>query len=382
MGTFKLPSQKQSELLSMTEFQFARMTPQRRGDMVVGVKYLEKASATQSLVSGVMAVKENLKTYWNILDQGGISPDVMTVNTQRLLPLARNIWGVGLNGEGRVLGLALDGVFWLGFFARGEMLFSREDRQINDRDSALGAFIEYCHEEFPGTPVKEGILLGSQVDVGTTRTVAGVPFGVQELSTVARTVADQAAFEVSPVAYLDLLLARDNKGTWFDFLSEEMKAKRDRAQTLVLVRHGVIIGLMFLTGLFLLVGSQVYKEKAEIQSLARMVDWDAGKVKTLEEKSLKLSAVERHFSDNASASVVFAEVSRLLSKEARLNQIDLKDGLVNLQGEAASLDAVRAFQTALTGTALFRDVHLEGIDKRPTDSAQIVMFRMTMKVGK
>jgi Tfp pilus assembly protein PilN len=382
MGTFRLPSQDHAELLNMAEFQFMRSTPHQRSDMVVDVKFLEMASPTQSLVAGAMAMKDLLKPYADILKEAGLTPEVMTVNTQRLLPLARVVWGDALNGDGRVLGLCIDNGLWLGFFARGDMLFSREERQNNDMDSALGGFIEYCHKEFPGTPVREGMLLGDRKDTGMARMAAGVRISVQELSSMVRTPGEQAAFELSAIAYLDLLLAQDDRAVPFDFSPGEIKAERNRVKTNRLTRHVIVLAVMVLSGFLLLGLGRLQKEMSGINALRRAIERESANVKALEAKAGITANVRKHVSEKIAVSSLLADISRLLPKGARLNQAEFREGVLNLQGEAEDLAALQDFQKSLAGTSWFHDVRLEGIDKRPTETAQKVMFRMTMRVQK
>jgi hypothetical protein len=73
-------------------------------------------------------------------------------------------------------------------------------------------------------------------------------------------------------------------------------------------------------------------------------------------------------------------LSKSIPPGVRLNEADLKEGILNIQGEADGLEAAQGFLTALASAEGIRDVRLEGIDKRPTEAAQVVSFRMKMKV--
>ena len=103
-------------------------------------------------------------------------------------------------------------------------------------------------------------------------------------------------------------------------------------------------------------------------------------VKDLESKSRLISAFEKYAAEHVPFSVVMDNITKIIPKEVRLNQISLKEGVLNLQGDADNLDAAHAFQTGLSQAGCFQKVKLEGIDKRPTETAEVVSFRMTMEV--
>lgn len=380
MATFRLPSRDHAELLSMAEFQFTRLTPHSKKDMIVDVKLLEEDSRSHSLIVGAMMHKERLTPFFEILKRADLNPDVVTINTQRLFPLAKVIWSNGLNGDGKILGLCLNDTLSLGFFARGDLLFSREESQISD--SALGAFIEYCHKEFPSLAIKEGMFLGSAEETGIARTVAGVPMNVRELSSFVRTSQEQFAFELSSFAFLDLLLVRDGESTGYDFLPESLKVKRNHMKERRFWIHGAVIAGMVLTGFLFLGLAQRHKQATEVAALQVAIEREALSVKSLEEKLKVVMSAEQRVSGRTLVFSVFAEVSRLLPKGAQLIQMNILDGVLNLQGKADDIELVRLFQNSLSSSQIFKDVRLDSIDKQSADVAQTVMFRVTMKVPK
>lgn len=381
MRMFHLPSQDPAELLGIVQLQFARTTPNKSSDIVVDVKVLEQESKNQSLVAGAMMVKDQLTPFVDILNRAGLHPDVMTVNTQRLVPLARVVWLEPLNGEGKVLGVYLEGALVLGFFVKGEMVFSREEKVSVDWEVALRTFLDYGHQEFPGTSVKEIRLLGDREETGMARTFAGVTVNVQELSLMVRTAQERTAFELSPVAYLDLLLAMDEKSKVFDLSIDTIRIRREQKRKRVLWTHiGVIAGL-FLAGLILLGWSKAYQEIRVSNALHEAVEKSSARVKDLEQKSRTLSSLEAHLSTPATTALL-AELSKALPLDVRLTQVEMNNGKLSIKGEADTLESVRTFQTTLGSLMDFHDVRLEGIDKRPTEAAQMVMFRMNMKVEK
>ena len=119
-----------------------------------------------------------------------------------------------------------------------------------------------------------------------------------------------------------------------------------------------------------------------VVALQGAIDRESARVKELEEKSRVVSAVESHFSSGVPISSVMASLSKILPAGARLTEVELRDGTLNIHGEADDLDTARSFQSAIESAGVFKNVRLEGIDKRPTESSQIVMFRMNMKVAK
>jgi Tfp pilus assembly protein PilN len=112
-----------------------------------------------------------------------------------------------------------------------------------------------------------------------------------------------------------------------------------------------------------------------------VIERESASVKALEEKARITASVEKNIGQRVAVSSLFSDISRLLPKGARLNQANFREGNLELQGEADDLGVLQDFQKSLAGTPRFREVRLEGIDKRPTEAAQTVMFRMTMKVA-
>lgn len=381
MRMFHLPSQDPAELLGMVQFQFARTTPHKSADIVVDVKVLEQEPKSRSLVAGAMMAKDQLTPFTDMLDRAGIHPDVMTVNTQRLVPLAHVVWPEAIHGAGRVLGVYVSGGLLLGFFIKGEMVFSREEKFFGDKDSVLSAFLEYCAKEFPETSVKEIRLLGDREETGMSRTFSGIRIDVQELSLLVRTAQERLAFELSPVAYLDLLLAKDEKSKPFDLSIEKLKARRESMKVRSWGMHIGIIVVLLISGLILSGWSTACREIRASHALQAAVANDSARVKDLEQKSLLLATLETRLATPVTTGLL-AELSKSLPLAAHLNRIDMNNGELNIQGEADGLESVRAFQAALGHSTVFHDVRLDSIDKRPTESAQVVMFRISMKAAK
>jgi Tfp pilus assembly protein PilN len=183
-------------------------------------------------------------------------------------------------------------------------------------------------------------------------------------------------------AWIAMAEAFDKGSGIFDLRDEESRREDEkRCLRVQLVLVAVILVLLAI-GALVWGAARVYWEMAEINGMRSAINREAAQVKTLEAKASVVAGVEKYLSERVLASSVFGNIARLLPKEARLNQMDLKDGVVNLQGEAGSLETVQAFQQAIARVSIFQDVRLEGIDKRPTETAQTVMFRMTMKAGK
>jgi Tfp pilus assembly PilM family ATPase len=146
VATFRLPSNDHDELLKMVEFQFSRSSPYKKEDLLVDVRILEAVPPGKSLVSGAMMVRDRLTPFLEILKKAGITPDVITPNSQRLLPLAKIIWENFFIAEGKILWLWLNGTFSLSLFVKGDIYFSREESQSSG--NTINAFIEYCHLRF------------------------------------------------------------------------------------------------------------------------------------------------------------------------------------------------------------------------------------------
>lgn len=378
MGTFSLPSRKPAELLNMAEFKFARSTPHQKKDIVVDVRALEAQARSHTLVAGAMMVKERLTPMLEVIARAGLTPDIVTVSTERLLPLARAVWGAQLNGTGKVLGLCLNGSLSLGFFSRGEMLFSREE--AHGTDSSIGAFIEYCHKEFPSVTIKEGLLLGGVDEAGIPRSIAGVDLGVEALSSLVRTVQQQAAFEEGPEVFLDLLLVNDSQGKAFDFSTDEIRQSRRRLEWKKIAIHIGMMFMLILIGLGLLAGSQVYRRGLENAAVERVISQEAERVRELERKARAMAVLENSLARRVPVSKVMLSLSSLLPVGGRINSLDFKEGGLNITGEADDLNTARGFYDALSGDPFFKDVRLDGIDKRPAEASQVVTFRMTMRV--
>ncbi len=378
MGMFRLPSRDNDELLSMAKFKFARSSPYRKEDLIVDVKRIEDVSRSQTLIAGAMTVKERLKPFFDILQQAGLNPDVITLNTQRLHPLAKIVWENTLNGEGKVLGLCLNGTLSLGFFARGDLLFSREEGNISD--SAMGAFIEYCHQEFPSIAIKEGLFLGTAEETGMARAIAGVAINVQELSTFVKKIKEQSAFEQSPVAYLDLLLAEDGKAGGFDLSPDHAKEERSRQELNRLMVHGIVIAVVCLAGLIIGLVGDWHKKTAVIRAYEYALKKEESHIKDLKDKSRLIESYEKFAAEHVPFSVVMENIVRVMPDGVRLDQISRRNGSLTLRGKAEDLDAAHLFQTGLAQAGCFQNVRLESIDKRPTESAEVVSFRMNMEV--
>jgi Tfp pilus assembly protein PilN len=191
---------------------------------------------------------------------------------------------------------------------------------------------------------------------------------------------EQSAFDLAPVAYLDLLLARDDRDAAFDLSPECLKAERDRSKFRSLVVHLAMIAGIFLAGLFVRAGMEWHQRRVASDSLRTALASASTGIKELEDKVRRVAAVERLVSERVLVSAVFQSLSKNIPPGVRLNDADLKDGVLNIQGEADGLEAAQAFLTALASIDGFRDVRLEGIDKRPTEAAQVVSFRMKIKV--
>ena len=379
-GIFRFPSIDPREVRDMATLQFVRSTPHKREDIVVGAKSLKRLSATSSLVAGVMTTKDALKPCLDILEQAALSPDLLTVNTVRLLTLSRAAWGNEVRAEGRVIGAALDGALNWGLIAGGDLVFSREEPDGADMEASFGAFVDHGRKEFPDLSIQEGVLIGDLERAGGSRRMSGVAIEVRDLASLVRTAVERSAFELSPVAYLDLLFARDPGDTACDLSPEYIKVKRQRSKVRSLAVHLAIIAGIFLAGLLLRAGAEWQQRMAVVVALRTAVGNAAVRVKELEDKARKTAAFEKQVSERVLVSEVLQRLSKSIPLGVRLNEADIKEGSLNIQGEAAGLEEAQAFLKALASAEGFRDVRLESIDKRPTEAAEVVSFRMKMKV--
>ena len=378
VATFRLPSNDHDELLKMVEFQFSRSSPYKKEDLLVDVRILEAVPPGKSLVSGAMMVRDRLTPFLEILKKAGITPDVITPNSQRLLPLAKIIWENFFIAEGKILGLWLNGTFSLSLFVKGDIYFSREESQSSG--NTINAFIEYCQQEFPAITIMDGLFLGTPDQTGHKRAISGVLINVEELSNYVRTARHQAAFEQSPTAFLDLLLTGDPHAKVFDLSPVSIKTKRIRLQQKKLIVHGAVILFLLLFGLLLQTLSSFHQRTLFISVLNDAISQASVQVKGLEEKSRLVASVESYMASRLSVSAILVSLSKILPLGVHLTSFDFKDGQLNIRGEADDLDAARSFQGALQSARTFQSVRLEGIDKRPTETAQIIVFSMTMKV--
>lgn len=380
MNIFRFPSSDPLEVLNMATLQFVRSTPHKRADLAVDAKILESPSPNHSLVLGVMTTRDMLKPYLNILEQARLKPDVLTVNAQRLVSLSRAVWSNDFREEARVIGLGLDGALYWGLVAGGVLMYSHEEQDGADVVSSFGSFADYCRKEFPNTRIQDGILLGNSDRVGVSRQISGVTIEVQELSSLVRSARERSAFDLSPIAYLDLLLAQDDRDMSFDLSPENLRTERDCSKARSLAAHFAIIAGIFLAGLLLRAGLEWHQRSAVVVSLRTALESTSTRVKELEDKAQRVAAVERQVSDRILVSAVFQSLSKNIPPGVRLNDADLKDGILNILGEADGLEAAQALLTALASAEDFRDVRLEGIDKRPSEAAQVVSFRIKLKV--
>jgi Tfp pilus assembly protein PilN len=216
--------------------------------------------------------------------------------------------------------------------------------------------------------------------VGVSRQISGVTIEVQELSSLVRSARERSAFDLSPIAYLDLLLAQDDRDMSFDLSPENLRTERDCSKARSLAAHFAIIAGIFLAGLLLRAGLEWHQRSAVVVSLRTALESTSTRVKELEDKAQRVAAVERQVSDRILVSAVFQSLSKNIPPGVRLNDADLKDGILNILGEADGLEAAQALLTALASAEDFRDVRLEGIDKRPSEAAQVVSFRIKLKV--
>ena len=380
MSVFRFPSSDLREVHHMAALQFVRSTPHKLEDIAVAAKILKKVSPHHSLVAAVMTTKDKLTPYLVILEQARLKPDVLTVSTARLAALSHAVWGDAVPGEGRIIGLCLDGALSWGLVARGQLLYSRVDEDGDAVESACGSFADQCRKEFPDLRIPEGILLCSPDRSGVSRRISGVALEIRELASLVRTTSDRSAFGLAPVAFLDHIMARDDMPTVFDLSPDQLKIARDRSKVRSLIAHFAIIAGIFLAGIFVGTGGEWHRRIAAVDSLHAALKRTSTRVKALEDQARRVATVERHISERIRVSAVLQDLSQNIPPGVRLNEADLEEGNLDLQGEADSLDAVQVFLTALASAERITDVRLEGIDKRPTATAQIVSFRMKMRV--
>jgi Tfp pilus assembly protein PilN len=379
MSIFHFPSGDPAEVLDMAELQFLRTTPHKREDIVVDARILERPSAKHSLVAGLMTITEMLAPYFRILDQAGLKPHVVTVNAQRLVSISRVAGISSVRDGGTVFGLFYGGRLLLGLFHGGKLFFSRE-QEGTDVGSGLESFIDQCRKEFPEMRIQKSVLFTDSKQAGIAQRLSGAPIEVLEISSLVRTDGERAVFDLSPVAFLDLLLAKDNSETAFDLSPKSLKSEQEQGKMRSLVRQVIIIAGILLAGSLVKAGAEWHQRKAVVDSFRMAIEKNSARVRDLEDKVQRAAAIERQISERTLLTVVFGTLSKSIPAGVSLNGVELKEGGLEIQGRSEGLESVRTFLTALSGAEGIRDVRLVSIDKHPTEAAEAVLFRMKAKV--
>jgi type IV pilus assembly protein PilN len=279
-----------------------------------------------------------------------------------------------------ILGVWLDGSLLWGLLRKGELSFSREEDSGAEVLLAFVGFVDQCRKEFPDLCIQKGVLVADpQLTLGA-QNLPGVELEVRELASLVRSVQERAAFGLSPVAFLDLLLAGDRNEAAFDLSPRLLKAERERLKVRSLAGHFIALVGIILAGLFIKAGAEFHQRKAVVDSLRIAVEQSAVRVKELEDKARTVASIEGLIAERTLITGVFRDLARAIPGGVRLSRADFKEGTLDVQGEAQGLESARTFMTNLAGTGVFQDVRLVNMDKRPTEKENVVSFRMKARV--
>jgi len=393
----KLPSADPAEIESMANLQAVKQLPYPKDDLIIAYAVLNTDAQGYSGVSLIVAHKDVVGKYLNILKAVGLEPQLMALSTEavgRYFNLTGGEARAGANTAVTVIDVDL-AFTEIQVHFNNKVIFSRSLNQgirdfddpnkrktwIDDIKLSLSTYVR----ESGLARVTAAALTGSawrregmdKVFSGELNMPVGIiyPLKVGNVSAETESRFGRAGYLVSLSSVIALAL--DHSRFEVNLLPSQVKISQKKTVQLRKLIKIAVCAACFILALSFLVGKKINDKKTYLGLLKERLETIAPEAEELNKKAKMARMVKEHLKPEGSCLDIIREAYALIPQNIHLTRL-VYDGTkaVTLKGSSPNMSGVFKFVTVLEGSEYFENVQLRYASKRKAKGADLTDFEV------